>query len=366
MNARVHIERRAEALSDADRDDWPELAAQIGREVAEPLSAALERVIQLTATGEIDRQGLRRLRSEIERARRAGMVSQQLARFASKRLRQSHERLNLAETLQSVLAHRAREVAARGVHVRQSARPIEVLVDPALLHSLLNALLDWALQVARSNIDFRVDLKSWPSHGRIGCSFTLEPHVAVQTLDTLNWHLVLQTARTMGLRVQRSAASTHVAMSLEFPRTVNEELEGLSAIELDQGDGFGPNSKPLAGSQVLVVAARREVRQQVRDAICDMGLLIDFVGSVDEAIGFCQEGLPHAIVFEGALGGSRLDQLIEEIRSEVPGFSFIEIAEEGHAFEISGFNGRRHACVGRDSLPQALPSALVFELTKNY
>ena len=71
------------------------------------------------------------MRTEIERARRVGLISQQLARYASKRLRQSHERLNLSNTLQSVLAQRAREVASRGIHVRQSTRAIEVLVDRA-------------------------------------------------------------------------------------------------------------------------------------------------------------------------------------------------------------------------------------------
>lgn len=349
---------------------WRDIAAQIGREIAEPLSAALERVIQLTTTGRIDRDGLRALRSEIERARRVGMVGQQLSRFASKRLRQSHERLDLAQTLQSVLTHRAREITARGIQVRQSTRAIEVLVDPALLFSLLNALLDWATEATRSGIDFRVDRKDWPAHGRVHCSFTHEPPHAEAADgpagESLNWHLIGQIANTMGLPLHCHTEATQVTLTLEFPRTVNDALEGMSTIELDHGDASTLNSKPLAGSQVLVVAARREMRQQVRGAIANMGLVIDFVGSVDEAVDFCREALPHAIVFEAVLRGERLDQLAEDIRAELPGFSFIEIAEEGHAFEISGFNGMNHARVGRDGLQQALPSALVFELSKRF
>ncbi len=352
------------------QEAWRELTAQIGREVAEPLSAALERVIQLTTTGGIDREGLRALRNEIERARRIGVVSQQLSRFASKRLRQSHERLDLAQTLQSVLTHRAREANARGVQVRQSTRPIEVLVDPALLFSLLNAVLDWAIEQARSTIDFRVDLKDWPAHGRVRCSFGHEPDRSAgadaATGDSLNWHLLSQIARTMGLVLLREADAASVSMTLEFPLTVNEELEGMTAIELDHGDSSTLNSKPLAGSQVLVLAARREVRVQVREALANMGLLIDFVGSVDEAADFCREGLPHAIVFEGVLRGERLEQLADDIRAELPGFSFIELVEEGNAFEVSGFNGMNHARVGRDGLQQALPSALVFELSRQF
>lgn len=369
----------SEALSAATHDAvdgteaWRELTAQIGREVAGPLSSALERVIQLTTTGRIDRPGLRLLRAEIERARRIGIVSQQLARFTSKRLRQSHERLNLASTLQAALAYRQREIASRGIHVKQSTRAIEVLVDPAMLFSLLNAMLDWAIESARSTVDLRVDLKTWPVHGRISCSFThagaddTAPDGApVAALDSLNWHLVTQIARAMGLELGREDDPTRAKLVLVFPRTVNDELEGMSAVELDHGDGSSLNSKPLAGSQVLVVAARREVRVQVRNAIANMGLVVDFVGSVEEAVDFCRDGLPHAIIFEAALRGERLDQLAEDLRAELPGFSFLEIVEEGNAFEISGFNGMSHARVGRDGLAHSLPSALVFELSKSF
>lgn len=341
--------------------------------MAEPLSRALERVIHLATTGRISPDNLRLLRAEIERARRVGIASQQLARFTSKRLRQSHERLNLANTLQSVLAHRKREIAARGIHVKQSTRPIEVLVDPALLFSLLNAMLDWAVEVARSTIELRIDRNGWPAIGRLSCTFAHAdadgtPAIAASadSLNSVNWHLVQQISQAMGLELLRDDDATRVKLELEFPRTITEELDGLSAIEFDHSDGSSLNSKPLAGSQVLVVAARREVRLQVRNAIAHMGLVLDFVASVDEAIDFCNGGLPHAIIFEGPLRGERLDQLAEEIRAELPNFSFIEIVEEGNTFEISGFNGMSHARVGRDSLQHSLPSALVFELTRSF
>lgn len=356
-------------------EPWRELTAQIGREVAEPLSAALERVIRLMATGRIDRGALRLLRGEIEQARRVGIASQQLSRFTSKRLRQSHERLNLANALQAALTYRQRELASRGIHVKQSTRAIEVLVDPPLLFSLLNAVLDWSVESARSTIDLRVDMKSWPVHARLSCRFAHagaddaardSPDTVKEALSSLNWHLIHQIARTMELELHREDDATHAKVVIEFPRTVNEELEGMSAIELDHGGTSSLNSKPLAGSHVLVVAARREVRVQVRDAICHMGLVLDFVGSIDEAVDFCKDGLPHAIIFEAVLRGARLDQLAEEIRDEVPEFSFIEIVEEGNAFEISGFNGMSYARIGREGLHHALPSALVFELSKSY
>ena len=76
-----------------DEGHWREIIGQIGTEVGLPLSAALERVTVLATTGKIDRAGLRMLREEIERARRAGMIGQQLARFASGRIRQTPEQM---------------------------------------------------------------------------------------------------------------------------------------------------------------------------------------------------------------------------------------------------------------------------------
>ena len=65
-----------------DDQRWHELVSQVGVEIAEPLTAALERINVLTATGKIDRAGLRALRDEVEQARQAGMIGQQLTRFA--------------------------------------------------------------------------------------------------------------------------------------------------------------------------------------------------------------------------------------------------------------------------------------------
>ena len=92
-------ERAAEVRQDVDgvaggREH--EVHVAVGVEIAGPLTAALERINSPTSTGNIDRKGLRALREEVESARRVGMIGQQLTRFASGRIRQSHERLQLA------------------------------------------------------------------------------------------------------------------------------------------------------------------------------------------------------------------------------------------------------------------------------
>ena len=360
--------------SNAAGDRWHKLVAEMGGEIASPLTAALERVTTLTSTGRIDKQSLRALREEIEAARQIGMIGQQLTRLASGRVKQSHERLQLADVLNSTLAHRARETQARGIHVKPSLTPAEVIVDASLLFTLLNTTIDWALTNAQSHIDFAIDIKTWPAHARLACRFAHRPvdeltdganAVAPRGLDSLSWRLLEQTAWTMGLIVEREDEPHLTTLTLEFPRTASAELEAMSALEIN--DGFAPstNSQQLAGSHVLVVSARREMRVQIRDALRNMGLIVDFVNSVDEAVAFCSEGLPHAVIIESILAGARFAQFREEISAEVPDFVFIEIVEEGETFEMSGYSGAATARVGRSVIATSLPSALLFELSKS-
>ncbi len=353
---------------------WRDLITQMGSDIGLCLSSALERVNALTVTGKIDRAGLRSLREEIDRARRMGMLGQQVARYASGRLRQTPEQLSLTTLMREILMQRGREAAARGLQVRQSLRPVEVISDATMLHALVQAMADWVFETARGTVEFRLDMKPWPTRALLTCRFHHAPdslpsevvahsdHMAA--LDTLAWRLVQQIARSLELVILREDEARECVLSVEFPHTVTEELEGVSAVEFETG-GFAAseNSKPLAGSHVLVLAARRDLRTDIRDATRHMGLLVDFVGSVDEAEAFCREALPHAIVYESALAGDRFLRLGREISAEVPKTAFLEIAEEGNELLLSG-DGSRHARIGRDAVAGSLASALLFELSR--
>ncbi len=371
-----HPSRPHDAGTAAELERWRALTGEIGAEIASPLTSALERIVALAASGHIDRHGLRALREDVEKARQVGIESQQLSRLAGGRVRQSHEQVELPEMLGGVLVHRAREIQARGVEVRlPAAKPVKVLADPPLLFSLLNSTLTWALDCARSTVELRIDIKSWPAHARLVCHFAHRPVDQLDDgaatpgnapqLDSMHWRLLEQTAQAMGLPVERLVEGGGTTLTIEFPRTVNEAVEGMSTVEID--DGFAPsmNTKPLAGCHVLVLAQRREVRAEVREALRDMGLIVDYVSSVDEAAAFCRDGLPHAIVVESLLCGPRFEKIKSEIAAEVPQFVFIEIIEDSRAFEMSGFSPTSLARVGRDVILQSLPSALLFELSRD-
>jgi len=357
-----------------DEGHWREIIGQIGTEVGLPLSAALERVTVLATTGKIDRAGLRMLREEIERARRAGMIGQQLARFASGRIRQSPEQISVTQMLREVLLQRGREATARQIEISQALKPAEIVADATLLYALLQAVVDWSLDLAQNTLEFKLDVKAWPPYARLTVHFAhassdasdrLTPvGTPLPSLDSMAWRLVQQISWTLNLVLDRAVSEHETTLTIEFPRTVHDEIEGVSVVEMDQGFGVSDNSKPLAGSHVLVVASGREVRSLIKESIRHMGLLVDFVNSVEEAEEFCRDALPHAIIYESVLSGDRFHRLRTGISSEMPSFVFIEISPEGSALQLSTHGNENGARIGREAVMQSLPSALIFELSR--
>jgi hypothetical protein len=354
-------------------DSFRELIGQVGREIAAPMTSALERVNAFATTGRMDRAGLRALRDEIECARRIGLGAQQLSRFASGRVRQNAQRMNLTQTLRDALAQRHRETASRGIDLRQDLKAAEVMIDASMLSALLQALLDWSFEHARSHIEFRIDVKNWPVHARLSCRFAHVPadelpdveRRSADRLDTVPWQLLRRLVQVLGLVMQRDDERGTVQLTLEFPKTVNEGILTLGPLEFDEPAAAGPNSQPMVGRHVLVVTARREIRNAVRDTLRTMGLMVDYVASIEEAREFCTGGLPHAVVYEAALASDGFRKLRAEWVREVPSLAFIEIAEQGRELEVSDLGGQRTSRIGRDVIASALGSALVFELSKD-
>jgi hypothetical protein len=288
----------------------------------------------------------------------------------------------LYQVMADVLAQCEPELAAQGLAVRKSIKPAEVVADPALLSALLQAVMDWAGRHTRTTIDLRIDTKGWPEVARLSCCFGHVPAdqadraiatttsaapadmMHVEALDCLWWRLVQQLAATMQLPLTRSDTAATTRVTVEFPHTANETLKGASAFEIDTGIALSGDSRALMGSHVLVIAARRDVRTQVRQAVAHMGLLLDFVTSIESALEFCQQGLPHAIIYEATLGDLTFERLRRDIAQSGRSTAWIEITEQGEAFEVSSFGGVSMARVGRDAIATSLSSALMFELAK--
>jgi hypothetical protein len=356
---------------------WADIVQQLGAEIAGPLSAALEQIQNLATTGQIDRRGLRLLRRSVDDARTAGMLGQQLARLASGRLRLNRERQHLTQMLRSVLAQRSRETQARGVQVRQSLKPVEIWADGALLFGLINALMDWALANTHSSVDLRLDLTPWPVKARLSCRFAhrslellsddADPRAPTPGLDSLAWRLLEQTAITLGVLPLREQEAGITLLTLEFNQLAPDEApppDSTHARLEAEAERMGGNSRPLAGCQLLILSAHRELRAEAQDAVRHMGMLVDVVGSVAEAEQFCREGLPHALLFDAAQMSEPLLQLIAGVMRDAPDFCFVEMFDGEHRTQLSTATSDGVARISRRNLADALPSLLMFELAK--
>ncbi len=371
--APIDLSRRRAMRADPKPATLPDLAAQVGSEVASTLSSALERVTALATTGRIERADLRALREEIERARLAGMMAQQLARLANGRVPLAPEPLDLTAMLREALLQRGREIESRGLTVRQRLKPAFVIGDATLTFTLLQTLLDWSFGHTRSAVEFELEQQNWPERALLTCRFAwrpvdevpARPDAEASPLDSLSWRLLHQTAATLELPIEREDADGATALVIAFPRTIAETAPG-GAAALRLGDAAVPAlpTRSLEGSHVLVVAARREVRNQVREALRTLGLMVDFVTSVDEAREFCKSGMPHAVVHEAALGGEAFERLRQELLAELPTLAFVQITEDGKGFEVRAAGGRDAVCVARAAIGDSLPAALMFELSR--
>jgi hypothetical protein len=350
-----------------------EVVARIAAEVSVPLTAALDRVINLSSSGRIDRPGLRALCAEIDVARRVGMRGQQIARFARGQVQQSAERLDLAKLLGEVLAERSDKVSPGALGSRQSLSAAEVMGDPSMVVTLLRAVADWSEQLACAGVEWRLDVKPWPVRARLSARFAHRPAdlalpadpashaIHLEHLDTLDWLLVQYTAHIAGVSVQRADDASHTQLTLEFQHTVSETLESAIAADLSCSNGVPP---VIAGSQLLVLAAKRDLRKLVREAMQGHDLFIDHVPSVAEAQEYCEDSVPQAFIYESSFDSEALRALCARLGRLKPGVALIEIEPAGRSCSMGGLGGGSAAHIGADGLRQLLPSVLVLELAR--
>ncbi len=351
----------------------PTLGDVMGRlaaDVAVPLTHALDRLVGLVSSGRIDKAGLQALRGEIGAARQAGLRGQQIARFAGGQVQQSVERVPLARVLNEVLDEAAARMPSAAAGPRQTLTEVEVLGDTSLIHMLMQAAADWSLDCARSAVAWKLDVKPWPVQGRLTCRFHLQPEdiaaapsagrssvpvEARDAIDTLDWLLLQYAAHIAGVTVMREFDGTQCVLTLAFPHTVNDTLEGMSAVDLNAPTAALPLA---AGSQVLVLAARRDARQLVREGLRGQDLFIDYVPNVMAAHEYCDEGCPQVFIYESAFDGESLRALQARLMQQEPAVALIEITPAGRGCEV----GQVVTRIGPEGLQQSLASVLVMEL----
>jgi hypothetical protein len=347
-------------------------SAAIGLELANLVSTQQQVLDTVKELGHFSPAHLAILEESLERTHQIAIRSQQLSRLAGGSLRQSHEKLELHTILDDILKSRRASWRGSGVQVQRYLRPVEVIVDPGLLFGLLEAAVDWAMEQGQVLI-VNLEMQTWPEHGIL--SFNSTQGVRVQGeqntghLDTLSWHLLIETAKPLGVTVKRVESHDGVQLTIEFPRTV-KQLQGVTAVEMDVAINGNlsttfNHTQPLAGGRVLLVTSDPKIQRQVDD-VCDlMGLRLDCVPDSIKATRFCEMAPPQAILVDERARDLGFEQLRKDLLRQNPRFPMVEISPDPNLLAISDGQVGSMSAVSVGDVRSRLPSILLMEMERH-
>jgi hypothetical protein len=147
-------------------DHWPDLLAGLADQITEGVSTLQSSIDQLLAKGRITK-------ARAPRAQHTGRTHQawRYQRPADQPLlRWPHSpvarKSGHGGTGRRRAAGAKQELGVLGIALRRKLKPVEVLIDPTVAHTFVNAVLDWGLPFG-SRVDVRMDLNAWPQHARL-------------------------------------------------------------------------------------------------------------------------------------------------------------------------------------------------------
>jgi CheY-like chemotaxis protein len=348
------------------------IAGIIGAELSESIHT-MRRIVQVFhETHRVSRVQMAELVLALEDASAIAHQSQQLARLAEGRLRQSHERVSLDLLVDAALDDRLKRCQQRGIEVRRAIKPVEIVVDPGLLSDLVETAMDWALQ-RHQRMDVSLGINHWPEHGLLTIRTsqavsTHEPDYPTPDGDSLKWALLSQIAKAMGVTLSKVAEGRGMILTMEFARTVRH-LEGLTSMEIEASAGdsaFHTGTKALAGLRILLISKDAAIRGEVEKACRSLGLRPDTVADTEKAVRYTEREQPHMIIVDERLRDKVFNDLMQDIRRLEPNFGFLEVTDDADTFEVSGWMGDSMTRVSRNVLRQHLPSVLMLELAKAF
>ena len=344
-------------------DHWPSLISGLADQITEGVSALQHQIDQLLARGRISKAEHRTLSIPAERIKLAGVSAQQVTRFYSGRIRQTHEKVDMSVLVEGVLQERKQELGLLGIALRRKLKPVEVLIDPTVAHTFVNAVLDWGLPFG-NRVDVRMDLNAWPQHARLQVRVSNDgvPPSSAASPDNLSWILIRQIALTAGgIEIERAMDQEGVGFTALFTRTV-QAVDGISAVDLS--DEQSSMFKSLSGTYVLTISPSLQIRADVRDALREIGISSDSVVDFNQAREAIKSRMPNLIVVDSEIKDDAFESFRHDLLREVFEFPFVEISPDDSSFDMSGFGEFSMAKVGRGNIREALGTAVMFELAK--
>ncbi|GAB3666102.1 hypothetical protein [Ramlibacter alkalitolerans] len=358
------------------QQQWPNLVAALSEQAVESSNLLLRALNYLVGAGRLRRSEARVLSDAMHQLRGTSLRAQQITRLAGGRIRQSRERVDLAELVAHVLQERSTEIEAAGACVSSELQPVDVLLDPPVAIGLVNAVLDWGLGFSKqlhfmlgasafrgpAQLRVRVDTPAAaqnPHPGGVG--WTVRPR-GRRVNDGLHWMLLRQIAASSNLEVLRTREDGAALLTVDFPDTFLS-TEGIACLELT--DANGESAASLHESWVLVLAQDERLRGEAVDALRKMGIAARAAGDTLQARAVLADARPSVLVAAWDVPHDDVSAFRRDVLGGDHRCPLVEITREVPSFHLSGFDRFETPKVGRDQLTAELPPTVLFELVKS-
>ncbi|MEJ8840426.1 hypothetical protein [Ramlibacter sp. AN1133] len=352
---------------------WPNLVAALSEQAVESSNLLLRALNYLVGAGRLRRSEAKALSDAMHQLRGTSLRAQQITRLAGGRIRQARERVDLAELVSHVVHERAGEIEAAGISVSSDLQAVDVLLDPPVAISLVNAILDWGMSFSKqlhfvlvpsgfpgpAQLKVRVTTPASGQHAHPGgVGWTVRPR-GRRLNDGLHWMLLRQIAASSNLDVMRTREDGAAVLTIDFPNTFLS-TEGMACLELtDHGD-----SAPLRETWVLVLAKDERVRSEAVDALRKMGIEARAAADTAQARAVIGEARPNVLVSAWDVSQDDVTTFRRDVLGGEDRCPMVEITRELPSFHLSGFDRFETPKVGREQLTAELPPTVLFELVK--
>lgn len=355
-----------QSLGDAMADGaWHTLVAGLGGDMADSMHQVLSGVAALTHARRLDAQEALWLREPLQRLYRAGIAAQQLSRL-SHLSRQGDacgaEVLSLDSLLADAVGHHQQRLPGHRFATELTA--VDVVAEPELLTSAIDALLAWGAGLGR-DVQMRLARSSAAPRGELWLRVM---HLDAQAhderrLQSVDWYVLWQLARLKGARVRRKVEPHRVRVVVEFDRVMSQH-SGMAVLEAHgppgaQAGGFDP-----AQTQVWCAMPRGNaatgvygvLQPQVRrlQMLGDLRTLVDAAGTPD-----CVVTVAEFLNTEAFRHWRRTAQ---EARGRA--IAVIEVCPVPNVFDVGGFGPRSVGRVSENIIGHKLLAAIVFEISQ--
>jgi hypothetical protein len=353
---------------------WPNLVAALSEQSVESSNLLLRALNYLVGAGRLRRSEAKVLSDAMHHLRSTSLRAQQITRLAGGRIRQARERVDLAELVAHVLRDRAGEIEAAGMVVTCDLQAVDVLLDPPVAISLVNAILDWGMSFSRQlhfvlvpsgfpgpaqlKVRVRTPAPTQPAHPG-GAGWTVRPR-GRRLNDGLHWMLLRQIAASSSLEVTRTREDGAALLAIGFPNTFHS-TEGMACLELTDDAG---NAAPLRETWVLVLARDERVRSEAVDALRKMGIEARPAADTTQARAVIADTRPNVLVTSWDVPHDEVAAFRREVMGGEERCPMVEITRELPSFHLHGFDRFETPKVGREQLTAELPPTVLFELVK--